>query len=134
METSGGMLSRLSEKVLGWIALGIVVLLGITIYQMPAETKAAIWSGAWRSTVWTLLAAATPWLGRFVVRRIVGMGTNWAGVALIGGFTLVQIVAGVLLMTAWPTGGWGWSLMIGAIALATIYNFLVADYLADTYG
>lgn len=134
METPGGILSRLSEKVLGWVALAVVVLIAIAIYQMPAATKSAIWSGLWRSTLWVALVAALPWLGRLVIRRLVQTGTNWAGVALIGGFTLAQALLGMLLMTSWPSGGWGWFVAIGALALATIYNFLVADYLADTYA
>jgi hypothetical protein len=134
METSGGLLSRVGEKVLGWIALAIVALLAIAIYQMPSDTKAAIWSGLWRSLAWVGLAAAVPWSAALIIRRVAQAETNWAGVGLIAGLCLVDVIAAALLMTGWPVGGWGWFAGLGALALAGTYNFLVAEYLADTAG
>lgn len=130
----GGILSRLSEKVLGWVALAIVVLLGIAIYQMPGDTKAAIWSGFWRSAAWLLLAAGVPWTGALFIRRVAAMGTNWAGLGLIGAFTVVDVLLGISLMTVWPDGGWVWAATFAAIAVAGIYNYLVCEYLAERSG
>lgn len=130
----GGILGRLSEKVLGYIALAIVLLVGIAVYQMPAETKGAIWSGIWRSIVWVIIAAGVPWSAALFVRRVLEISSNWAGVGLVAGLTLVDLIAGVVLMTAWPSGGWTWAAAIGAIAVAATYNYLVAEYLADTSG
>ncbi|GMU82066.1 MAG: hypothetical protein AMXMBFR47_19370 [Planctomycetota bacterium] len=130
----GGILSRLSEKVLGWIALAIVVLLGIAIYQMPADTKSAIWSGFWRSVVWFLLAAGVPWTAALFIRRVVQFGTNWAGIGLIAGFTLADVLLGISLMTVWPSGAWAWAATIAAVSVAGIYNYLVCEYLAERSG
>lgn len=130
----GGILGRLSEKVLGYVALAIVALVGFAIYQMPGETKAAIWSGIWRSIVWVIIAAGVPWSAALFVRRVLEFSTNWAGVGLVVGLTLVDLIAGVVLMTAWPSGGWTWAAALGAIAVAGTYNYLVAEYLADTAG
>lgn len=132
--TGGGILSRLGEKVLGWIALALVALGAVAVYQMPAETKTAIWNGAWRSFVWVVLAAVMPWIGKLFIRRVLAFGTNWAGVAWLGGLCAANLIAGVLLLTAWPSGGWGWFAAIGAMALAGTYNYLVTEYLADTSG
>jgi hypothetical protein len=130
----GGILGRVSEKVLGYVALAIVALVGIAIYQMPGETKAAIWSGLWRSIVWMVIAAGVPWAAALFIRRVLEFTTNWAGVALVCGLTLVDLIAGVVLMTAWPSGGWTWAAALGAMAVAATYNYLVAEYLADTAG
>lgn len=130
----GGILGRLSEKVLGYIALAIVALVGIAIYQMPAETKGAIWSGFWRSVVWVVLAAGVPWSAALFIRRITEISTNWAGVGLVAGLTLVDLILGIALMTAWPSGGWTWTAALGAMAVAATYNYLVAEFLADTSG
>jgi len=134
METSGGILSRLGERVLGWIALCVLILVGIAIYQMPADTKQAIWSGIWRTGAWLIFAAAAPWSTRLFIRRIVEARTNWAGVSLVAAVSVADLLAGVLLMTAWPAGVWSWAAALGALALATTYNYLVSDYLADTCG
>ena len=130
----GGILGRVSEKVLGYVALAIVVLVGIAIYQMPAETKGAIWSGIWRSIVWVVLAAGVPWTAALFIRRVLEISSNWAGLGLVGGLTLVDLILGIALMTGWPSGGWTWAAAIGAMAVATTYNYLVAEYLADTSG
>lgn len=134
METPGGILGRLGEKILGWIALGVLVFLGIAVYQMPADTKAAIWSGIWRTLSWLAIVAAVPWSARLLIRRVLEAGTNWAGAALVAGLTLVDVVAGYALMTGWPASGWGWAALLGALALAGTYNYLVAEYLAETAG
>lgn len=132
--TGGGILGRLGEKVLGWIALGALIFLGIAIYQMPAETKQAIWSGIWRTLLWLALVAAIPWGSRLFIRRIVEAGTNWAGAGLIVALTLLDVIVGVALMSVWPSGPWTWAAALGAVALAGSYNYLVTEYLAETSG
>jgi len=132
METGSGLLSRVAERALGWVALGLVALGAIAVYQLPAETKAAIWSGAWRSTAWLLLAAAVPWSGWFFVRHLMAVGSNWAGVIWLAILSLVDIGLGLSLMTAWPGGVWSWAAVLGLLTLTATYNYLVTDYLADT--
>jgi hypothetical protein len=132
--TGGGILGRLGEKTLGWIILGLLVFLGIAIYRMPAETKAAIWSGIWRSVVWVVVAAAVPWSAKLYMGRVLDAGTNWAGVALLAVLTAVDLLAGALLMTGWPGSVWTWLAAIGALAVAVTYNYLVAEYLAEMGG
>ncbi len=135
METAGGgIFGRLAEKVLGWVALGALILLGVAIYQTPAATKAAIWSGIWRTVAWCVIVAALPWACRWFIGRVIDAGSNWAGVALIGALTAMNVVAALLLMTMWPSGVWTWLLSFGALVLAGSYNYLVCEYLAETSG
>lgn len=134
METSPGIFGRLGEKVLGWVALAILIAIGIAIYQMPAETKSAVWAGIWRTTFWVAIAAAVPWSARFYIARIQDVGSNWASLGLVGGLLLVDIIAAVILMTGWPAGGWSWFASLAALALAGTYNYLVTEYLADQTG
>jgi len=135
MEVSGGgILGRLSEKVIGWIVLGLLIFLGIAIYRMPAETKTAIWNGIWRSAVWVAIVAATPWSVKLFIRRILEAGTNWAGAALLAGLVAVDVVAALILMTGWPGSAWTWVAALGALAVAGAYNYLVTEYLSDMAG
>lgn len=127
----GGILGRLGEKVLGWIALALVVCGAIAVWQMPGETKAAIWSAVWRTAVWFGLSAGWPWTAQLCIRRIAAAETNWAGVGLIAALTLGNVVLALLLMTGWPAGAWGWISALSALALAGTYNFLVTEYLAE---
>ena len=134
METRAGLLARLGEKTASWVILALVVFLGITIYQMPAETKAAIWSGIWRTNVWLLIVAAVPWSARLYITRVLEAGSNWAGVVLIASLVAVDILVAVLLMSAWPAGAWSWFACLGALAVAGTYNYLVTEYLAEMAG
>jgi hypothetical protein len=129
-----GLLGRLGEKVLGWIILGLLVGLGILIWRMPAETKAAIWSAAWRGGVWVVLTGAIPWTARLYLRRVMEAGTNWAGALLLAGLLTADVVAALALMTGWPSGGWGWAAALTALAVAGLYNYLVTEYLTDRLG
>jgi uncharacterized membrane protein YhaH (DUF805 family) len=129
--STGGILGRLSEKVLGWIALGLLIALGFAIYQMGEDGRAALWSGIWRTIAWLLFVAALPWVTKLFIRRLLDAGTNWAGAALIGGYIVVDAVFGLILLGGWPGGGWGWVASLAALAVAGTYNFLVSEYLAD---
>lgn len=135
METSGGgILGRLGEKVLGWIALGLLIALGIGIWQMGPEARATIWAGIWKTLVWLVIAAGVPWIARFFITRLLEIGTNWVGVALIASLTLIDLIAGVVLIGGLPGGGWGWLTALAALAVAGTYNYLVAEYLAEQAG
>jgi len=132
METTGGnILSRLGEKTVGWLILGLLVFLGIAIYRMPAETKSYIWNCIWRSAGWVAIAVAVPWSSKLFIRRVMDVGANWAGLVLVASLTAVDIIAGVLLMTGWPSGFWPWAATIVALGVAATYNYLVTEYLAD---
>lgn len=132
MESPGlGMLGRVGEKVLGYIALALLVLGGIAIYQVPAETKGAIWSGVWRTAAWLVFSAVWPWVTWLFIRRIAELGTNLAGLVLVGGLLVGNLIVAALLMTGWPAGAWSWLLGLTLLALAGTYNYLVAEYLAE---
>lgn len=131
---NGGILGRVGERVLSWIALGLLVFAGIAIWQMGPETRGAIWGGIWRSVAWVLIAAAAPWAARLFIRRVLEQGTNWAGVVLLAALLGIDLVAGLLLITAWPASGWGWTACLAALAVAATYNYLVIEYLAQMAG
>lgn len=134
METSSTIWGRLSERIIGWIALAGIVAAGIAIWQMDAQTRWAIWQTIWKTIVWLVVAAALPWSGRLFIGRLLELSTNWAGVGLIAGFTLVNAVFGMILLGGFPSGGWGWLAALAALSVVGTYNFLVAEYLAEQAG
>jgi FtsH-binding integral membrane protein len=130
----GGMLGRLLEKVLSLVALALVVLCAVAIYRMEPQTRQAIWAGIWRTVVWIVLVAGLPWISRLFIGRLLEAGSNWAGVVLLGLLTLVDAVVGLILMRGWPSGGWSWLAALAALAVTGLYNYLVAEYLAEKAG
>lgn len=134
MEISGGILGRLGEKILGWIALALIVAAGIALWQMGADGRGALWSAVWRTAAWLVIAAALPWSARFFMSRVLAVGENWAGAALIAVYTLVMLLVGLVLIGGLPSGGWGWTASLAAIGASGAYNFLVCEYLAESLG
>ena len=104
METTGsGILGRLGEKVLGWIALGLLIVLAIAIWRMDPVVRTAIWQGIWRTILWVVIAAALPWSARLFIRRILEVGSNWAGVGLLAVFVAVDLGVGLLMVSGCDT-------------------------------
>ena len=132
--TSGGILGRLGEKVLGWVALGLLIALGVAIYQMEPTTRAAIWAGIWRTAAWIVISAALPWVTRLFITRLLELGSNWAGVILLVVLGLMNAVAGVILMRGFPSGGWAWVAALAGLAVVCTYNYLVTEYLSEQAG
>ncbi len=134
MEGPAGILGRVGEKLLGWIALALLVAAGIAIWQMDPATKTAIWNGIWKSIAWVLVAAVLPWVSRLFIKRLLEIGENWVGIVLIAALTLVNVAFGLILLGGLPAGGWGWLAALAAAGVAGTYNFLVCEYLAETTG
>jgi len=136
METDGGggLLGRLGEKVLTWIAAALLLVLAVAVYRMDAGTRGAILGGIGRTIVWVVVAAALPWVTRLFIARLLEIGSNWAGAILIAGLTLINAGLGLILMGGWPSGGWAWLAALAALAVVGTYNYLVAEYLAERAG
>jgi hypothetical protein len=135
METpGGGILGRLAERIAGWIALALLVMLGVAIWRMEPATRAAIWSDIWRTAVWIVIAAGLPWSARLFIKRILEVGSNWAAAILLASLVAANLVAGLILMRGWPSGGWGWIAALATLAVAGTYNYLVTEYLAQQKG
>ena len=130
----GGILSRLAEKALGWVVLGLLIALGVALWQMGPARRMAIWSAVWRTAAWVVIAGGLPWVTRFFIKRILAVGSNWAGAVLLVALTAVDAVAGLILLRGWPAGGWGWLAALAALALAGTYNYLVSEYLSEEAG
>jgi hypothetical protein len=138
METSGGhmlgILGKLGDKILTMIALALVLLGAYALYRLGPEGRGALWAGIVNTIAWVVIAAAVPWSSKAFIRRLLATGTNWAGVAAIAAYTLVDLIAGRVLMGGWPASGWGWVAGLAALAVAGSYNYLVTEYVAEQAG
>ena len=134
METRGGILSGAAERMLAWVGFALVLFAAFSIYNIPGETKQAIWDGIWRTIFWFVIVAAVPWSGKLFIKRILEIGENWVGLAMIAGFVFVDLLVGWFTLTGWPSSGWGWAALTAAVAIAVTYNYLVSQYLAEMAG
>jgi hypothetical protein len=130
---SSSILGRLGEKTLGWIALGVLILIGVWIYRLGEAGRGDLWNWVWRSGVWLAIVAAVPWSTKLFIRRVLDRSSNMASVALIGSLTAVDALAGMLLLYHWPTGWW-WLATLVVLAVAGVYNYLVSEYVSEMAG
>jgi hypothetical protein len=128
---SPGIMSRISERVISWVVLALIVAAGIGIWQMGPELRQAWLTGLWRTLLWLVIAASVPWLGWVAMPRLLELGSNWVGVALLAVWLLLDVVAGVLLLTAWPASWGAWLAVLALLGVALAYNYLVSEYLAQ---
>lgn len=133
-QPTSGILGRVGERVLSLIALGLIVLAGVALWQMGPDGRAAIWNAIWRTALWLALTAALPWSTRLFIGRVMAVGANWAGLALIATLTAINLMVGLILMGGLPAGGWGWLAGLAALGVAGTYNYFVAEYVAEQAG
>lgn len=134
MEQPGsGILGRLGEKILGWIALGVLILIGVWIYWIGAAGRDELWNWIWRTALWLALVAAVPWTAKLFIQRILELSSNWAGAGVLAVFTALDVVVGALLVLRWPTGWW-WLATLALVGVAGVYNYLVTEYVSEQAG
>ncbi len=131
---TSGILGRVGEKVLTGIIFALLIVLAVGVYRMGPEARGAIISGIGRTLVWIGIAALLPWSVRLFIRRLIEIGQNWVGLALITGLTVIDVVVGLILIGGLPAGGWGWFSAVTALGIVATYNYLVCEYLADRHG
>ncbi len=136
METTsaGGFASRIAERVVSWLALALIVLAGVAVWQMGPEGRENVWNWIWRVTVWLVVIAALPWSATLLIERVLDAGSNWAAAALVAVYVLLSALIGVGLLTAWPASAWGWLAALAALGVGGTYNYLVLEYLAQRSG
>ena len=129
-----GILGRLGEKVLGWIAFGLLALGAYGVYSLGPQGRGAIAAAAGRIAMFVGLVVVLPWFTRFFIKRLLAIGENWVGLALIAGLTLIDLFVGLWLLGGLPSGFWGWLICLTILGLLATYNFFVCEYLAETLG
>jgi hypothetical protein len=131
MEIPRGILGRLLDKIMTAVVALSVVGIGIALWQMGPDARATLWAGIWKTLAWVVFAAAAPWSSALIMRRLLSLGSNWAGVGLLAALILTDVLAGLWLLGGMPTGFWPWAVCLTALAAACAYNYLVSEYLAE---
>lgn len=118
------------KVVVGVLSLAIV-LAGISWWQADPATRSALIDGIGRIAGWIMAVLVMPWSMFLVIGRVAKMDSNAAGVALVGGLTLLEAVALAWLFDFHVSGGAAWSLAIAAVLIAGVYNTFTCDWIAE---
>lgn len=82
-----------------------------------------------RGLLWFALSAAVPWAGIGVVRAVVKRKSNPLNLAMLAGFTLVDLVLAFVLLCALTFGPGSLILLLVVAAAMGYYNYDACDYI-----
>lgn len=95
------------------------------------EAVQAIWETLRGALVWMGFVLIFPWATFFVPVWVMRRESNVAAATMLGGYLLANV------LVAFWLGGWHfdgtltWVVLLLGFSSATVYNFLVCDYLAE---
>ncbi|HXE51615.1 MAG TPA: hypothetical protein VN541_01295 [Tepidisphaeraceae bacterium] len=123
------------KSIGGKVATGLVALAviagAVSWFQMDPGTRHEIVSGTMRIIGWFAIVIVIPWVTFFLIGSVARLESNFAGGALILGYTALEAV-----LLAWM---FGWSIRGGtavgfysaAVLLAAAYNLFACDFIAE---
>ena len=126
-----GLLSGLAGKVVVGVLSLAIVLAGISWWQADPATRNAVIDGVFRIVGWIVAVLVVPWAMFLLIGRVARMDSNAAGVALVGGLTIVEAAALAWLFDFDINGRAAWSLAIAAVLVAGVYNTFTCDWIAE---
>lgn len=130
------MIEAMGKYVGGKVVTAAIIIASFMVivwyWNLPQESKEAIWGTLKGGVVWIGFAAIFPWATFFMPIRVVQSESNKIGVALLIGYLLCDI------LFAWYLCGWDFPsatmaqgvIVIGCLA-AGFYNFLVCEFVAE---
>jgi hypothetical protein len=116
--------------VTGVIALAVIVG-AITWFSMDESTRSAVLSGTGRIFAWLGIVLFLPWATFFVSGWVGRMDKNAAGAALVGGYTLLELLVLLWLFDWSVRGAAAWTFLVVGVLFAAVYNLLVCDWIAE---
>ena len=109
------------------VTSGVVL---IWYWQLPAESKQAMWDALKHGLIWVGFVAVLPWATFFVPPMLVRADSNLISALALAGYLLVDVVA-ALWLAGWTVGGaLAWLVLILGFGCAGVYNLVVCEYLA----
>src|SRR4028118_12136 len=128
------MIQMIAKGVLGGvIALGVIVG-AISWFQLTGDQRSAAIGTVGRLIAWVLVVLLLPWATYFITTAVARRESNAAGVLLVAGYTIADILAGALLLGTGWTGTTAAIVGVVGLLIAVAYNILACDWIADRLG
>jgi hypothetical protein len=129
-----GLAKFVGSKVLTAVLLVIGIVIVIWYWQLPPESKQAIWTSLKLGLLWVGFAAVVPWALFFVPGLVLRAESNLVSAAVLLGYLALDVLA-ALWLAGWKVSSTaGWCVLILGFLAAGVYNFIVSDFLADRAG
>lgn len=123
------------KSIGGKVATGLVALAviagAVSWFQMDPGTRHEIVSGTMRIIGWFAVVIVIPWVTFFLIGSVARLESNFAGGALIFGYTALEAVL-LAWMFSWSIkGGTAVGFYSAAVLLAAAYNLFTCDFIAE---
>jgi hypothetical protein len=126
-----GLAKFVGSKVLTAVLVVAGVMVLIWYWQLPPQSKQAIWTAMKLGMVWIGFAAVLPWALFFLPAVVVRLQSNLVSAVLLLGYLGVDVVVG-LWLAGWKVGSAaGWVVLLLGFLGAGLYNFLACEFLAS---
>lgn len=117
-------------KVLGAVVFVASAMALIWYWQLPPESKAAIWEALRDGLVWIAFVTVWPWALFFVPAVAVRAESNLFSALMLLGYWAADIFVALWLAGWRVSGALAWAVLSVGFLAAGVYNFVVCEYLA----
>jgi FtsH-binding integral membrane protein len=124
-------LKRAAGIMLGGIVALAVLAGAISWWRSDPETRDQVIAASGRAMAWLGVVLALPWASFFLVARVEKTQSNAAGAALVGAYTLLEVVWLAWLFHFSFAGGLAITALTGAALFAAVYNLFACDWIAE---
>lgn len=121
------------KLITGAVALAVIAT-AISWWSMDAATRQMLLSGTGRIVGWLGIVLIVPWATFFVISRVAKLDSNAAGAALVGAYTLIEVLVLAWLFEWKIPGATAWTFLCVGALFAAVYNLLTCDWIAEKVG
>ncbi len=121
------------KAVSGLVALAVIAA-AISWWQMEPASRSMLVSGTGKIVGWLLAVLVLPWATFFVSVRAGKFDSNFAGAALVFGYTAVEVLLLAWLFDWQIRSAAAWTFLVAGGLLAAVYNLFACDWIAERMG
>lgn len=106
----------------------------IWYWNLPDESKAAMWDTASGTMTWIGIALSLPWATFFIPARVVRVESNSASAVMLAGYFLADAGAAFWMAGGTPDAAWKLGVMIVGLLAVAAYNMFACNFIAERCG
>jgi hypothetical protein len=125
-----GVAKYLGAKVVTAIVFLAVGMAGYWFYNHPEQIQ-SLWHVIRGALLWLGFVAVLPWALFFLPSWVVRQESNLASAGLLAGYLALDMILAFYLADWGFEGTLTWGVVLLGFLVATVYNFLICDHLAE---
>jgi hypothetical protein len=124
-------LKNITGRVVTALAVLGVIVAAISWWQMDEATRQMLVWGTGRIFAWLGVMLVLPWPSFAIIGWVARMDSNAAGGALVGVYSVAEVVLLAWLFHWRMPNGTAWTFLLLGGLVSAVYNLLVCDWIAE---